>query len=334
MKNERLIALMDCLLLEGRQTAEGLARRFEVSVRTIYRDLDSLCAAGLPLVAEAGRGGGYEIERGYRIDRSFLSPEELADLRSILAAFTSATHDRNLERSLGKIASLGPREAALARRGRGSKALLARGEASPEGRGELPPPLIANLSPWGPPACEPRLLEELRRSIAERRVLSFAYADSEGRETRREVEPFSVVIGGATWYLHGWCRLRNAFRLFKISRIKELHTTSEVYDPWRRSPYPQPFAFEGASESLARVEVSVEGRLAPALEEAFPGRGRGPDAEGRWSYRFEYPHGSYLISFLLYFGPGLRVESPESLRAELAWAAGEIVRANASPAKP
>ena len=109
MKNERLLAILDCLLLEGKKTADELAKRFEVSTRTVYRDIDSLGAAGVPIAAEAGLGGGYEIEKSYRIDRSFLSPGEIADLTAILKAFAHATKDRSLERSLGKISSLGLR---------------------------------------------------------------------------------------------------------------------------------------------------------------------------------------------------------------------------------
>jgi len=330
MKNERLLALMDCLLNEGRKSAEELARRFEVSVRTIYRDMDSLCAAGIPIVAEAGSGGGFKIEESYRIDRGFLTPAELSDLNSILAAYVKATNDRGLGHSLGKLSSLGPRGTELAG-DRSGASLLARPAASAERRPPLPPPLIADLSPWGGAICDPRLIAELRRAIAERRVVAFSYVDGEGRESRRETEPYSVVIGGAVWYLHAWCRLRGAFRLFKIGRMRDLRVLPERYDPWARQPIPQPFAFEGAPEPIGRIEVSVDATLKASLEEYFPGLGEGPGEDGRWRYRFDYPLGSYLIRWLLYFGPGLRVESPASLRAALARTARGIARANDLP---
>jgi len=327
MKNERLLALTDCLLNEGRKSAEELALRFEVSVRTIYRDMDSLCAAGIPIVAEVGSGGGFKIEESYRIDRGFLTPAELSDLNSILAAYVKVTKDRGLGHSLGKLSSLGPRGIELAEE-RSGTSLLSRPDAATERRPPLPPPLIADLSPWGGATCDPRLIAELRRAIAERRVAAFTYVDGEGRESRRETEPYSVVIGGATWYLHAWCRLRGAFRLFKIGRVRDLSILPERYDPWAHQPIPQPFAFEGASEPIGRVEVSVDASLRTSLEEYFPGLGAGPDDDGRWRFRFDYPVGSYLIRWLLYFGPGLRVESPAALRSELARTAQEIARAN------
>jgi len=80
MKHERLMAILDCLLNEGKKTAAELSARFEVSERTVYRDIDSLCVAGVPVCAEAGTGGGYSIDPAYRVDRSFLTRDELRDL--------------------------------------------------------------------------------------------------------------------------------------------------------------------------------------------------------------------------------------------------------------
>lgn len=311
MKNERLISMTEILLHEGKKTAEELASRFEVSPRTVYRDIDSLCAAGVPIVAEAGTGGGYEIEEGYRIDRSFLSADEIADLRSLLEGLAEAVKDRHLERSLGKISTLGPRGSELS-----------------HDRERLPPPLIATLSPWGGMGGDPTMVCELRRAIAERRVVSFAYVDGESRETARTAEPFSIVMAGTTWYLHAWCRLRRSFRLFKIGRMRELRLECERFDPFARTPVPSPFAFADSTEIPVPVVVSIESNLRNTMEEAFPGMGTGPDDGGRWIYRFNWPLGNYLLHTLLYYGPGLRVLEPVELRESLASAARKIARAN------
>ncbi len=313
MKNERLLAMTDYLLRCGRKTAEELAERFEVSPRTIYRDIDSLCAAGVPIVSEAGTGGGYELEESYRIDRSFLSADEIADLTSLLEGLSEAVKDRHLERSLGKISALGPR----------GRELLAERPAD-----RLPPPLIVTFSPFTSSGGDPNLVREIRRAIAERRVVAFTYVDGEARETERSVEPYSLVIGGATWYLHAWCRLRRSFRLFKLIRIRNAAMVCERYDPYAHAPVPRPFAFADSPEVPVPIAVSVEAKLRPAMDEAFPDRGTGPDEDGRWTYRFTWPLGAYLVQFLLYFGPGLRVLEPAELRAGLERAAREIADAN------
>ena len=309
MKNERLMAMLDCLLNEGRKTAEELSARFEVSVRTVYRDVDSLCSAGVPLVAFPGGGGGYEIEEGYRIDRSFLSKEEIADLSSLLKGFAEATKDKSLARSLGKLSSLGPRGAEAA-------------------SGGLPPPLLASLSAWGAPGPDPRLVFELRRAIAEHRPVSFSYRDGEGRSSARAVEPFTIAMGGTSWYLHGWCRLRGGFRLFKLARVADLVLLGDRFDPRRRAPVPDPFAFGFSGEVAVPVVLDVEPCAKMALDEAVPMASVEEGGELGLTYRFDYPIGSWLARLLLSVGGGFRVREPETLRRAIAEKASEVARLN------
>jgi predicted DNA-binding transcriptional regulator YafY len=306
MKDERLMALVDSLLHHGRQTAEALAARFEVTPRTIYRDIDALCAAGVPIVAEAGIGGGYEIAADYRIDRSYLSKEEIRDLSGLLRAWPEAVKDRNLERSLSKIAALGPR-----------------------GDDGLPPPLIARLAPWNALGPAARTVGRLRSAIAGKREVEFAYRDGAGRFSRRRVEPFSVVIGGAVWYLHAWCLLRGAFRLFKLSRIDELTETGRVFDPFGRLPVPDPFAFSDSREIPVEIVLSAPVRFGSLLEELFPGVALDAIDADALHARFWYPLGPALLQQLLTCGPGIRVLSPDGLRRELAAAADTIAADNA-----
>ncbi|MFA6506508.1 MAG: YafY family protein [Treponemataceae bacterium] len=310
MKNERLLAMVDVFLHEGRKSAEELSDRFEVSVRTIYRDVDALCSAGVPLVSYAGAGGGYELEESYRIDRSFLSKEEIADLTGLLKGFSEVVKDRHLERSLGKIASLGPRST--------------RAEPS---QPALPPPFIATFAPWGTVGPDASLVDSVRRAVAERRLISFCYQDGEGRGTERTVEPFSVVISVATWYLHGWCRLRSSFRLFKLSRVRNLLVLPEVYDPYARIPIPAPFV--GGDESVVGIRLSVDPKIRAVVAESFPDAIEEPGADGpAVVFSFEYPTGPWFTRFLLYLGPGLRVLAPDSLRKEYAAAARSMLARN------
>lgn len=308
MKHERLIALADLLLSEGRATAEELSRRFEVSVRTIYRDVDALCTAGVPIIALPGAGGGYQIDPDYRVDRSFLTKDEIADVSAVLKGFAESSGDRALSTSLAKIASLGRRGAS---------------------GGGLPPPLIASPSAWGAPLPDPRDVALLRRSIADGRVVAFSYADAEGRPTEREVEPFSIALGGAAWYLHGWCRLRGAFRLFRLSRMRDLRAAPARFDPETRLPVPDPFGRDAAdAPDLAGIAVSVAPALRAAVEDALPWARAEEGSGHRTVYRFEYPLGPFLVRQLLGFGPGLRVLEPEGLRDALRDAAREMAEDN------
>lgn len=314
MKHERLIAILDCLLNDGKKTAAELARRFEVSERTIYRDIDSLCMAGVPVVAEPGSGGGFEMDPSYRVDRSFLTRDEIADLSTLLRGMPEALKDGHIERSLGKLSSLGAGAADRARRD--------------EANG-LPPPFIATLSPWGSPGPDPMTVLSLRGAIADRALVSFQYVDGEGKPSERVVEPFSVVFGGGVWYLHGFCRLRSAWRIFKLSRVRSLRRRMERFDPSARLPVPDPF--RSGNEPLVDVELEAAASLVQTLDEAFPGCRAGERPDGSAVFAFKYPEGAWLVRFLLSVGPGLVVRKPESLRAAVAKAAMEIAEANAVP---
>lgn len=338
MKHERLLALIDVFLNEGKKTAEELAARFEVSERTIYRDIDALCAAGVPLTATAGKDGGYELIEGYRIDRSFLSSDEVRDLTALLRGLVEAIKEPHLERSLGKIAALGASATLGASRSSGSSGSL--GSRCRGGNGKptaavaaeaaLPPPLIATLAPWGAPGPSSRLIEDIRRAISDRRVVFFHYIDSEGGKTERRVEPFSLVIGGATWYLHAWCRLRGAFRLFKLARVTDVRLEPERFDPYARAPVPPPFA--GGDEPSVPVTLEAEASLSVALDaalaEAFPAADIEELPGGSRRYRFRYPIGPWFVRLLLYFGPGLSVREPAELRAEYVAALRRMAEVN------
>jgi predicted DNA-binding transcriptional regulator YafY len=327
MKNDRLFAIVNHLLTRGRTGARQLAERFEVSERTIYRDMDSLSGNGVPVIAVPGAGGGFEIEEGFRIDRSFLTGEELADLKGALGGFTEALKSRPLERSLAKLEGLGPRSRATgndrARRGNAERVPAARG-ASPA------PALLVTLTPWGGRSAESRVVEQLRDAVAERSLVSLLYRDHRGVVTERVVEPFSVVLGGAVWYLHAWCRLRDAFRLFRISRVVEATTLEERFDPWLRAPVPGPFVLT-PEEDLVEVLLEVGASRLPGLTEALDDAVVTPAAGGSARVSFRCPAGEWLESYVLSLGPGVAVVEPRELRETLT--RGDRVPGASSPAK-
>jgi predicted DNA-binding transcriptional regulator YafY len=339
LKHGRLFAIVNLLLARGRTPAPELARAFEVSVRTIYRDLETLSGHGVPVVAIPGAGGGYEVAEGFRIDRSFLSGEELADLTGALEGFAEALKDVHLERSLGKLASLGSRPGA-ARRRDGGTGQEARSPAdcpaqgcstgrvfSSSVTGAPAPPLQVTLTPWGGPSPDAATVELFRVAIAARQVVSVRYQDSRGSETERSVEPFSVVLGGAVWYVHAYCRLRGAFRLFRLSRVRDVAVLGETFDPWRRAPVPKPFAGAG-NEVLVDVVVRAAASRRAALVDAFGAAAVADAPDGRVVASFRTPADEWLPRFVLSLGPGVEVLEPAALREQVREAARAVAEAN------
>ncbi len=301
--------MLDCLLNEGRKTAAELAERFEVSERTVYRDMDALCLAGVPVTAEAGLGGGYCIDPAYRVDRSFLSRDELGDLKGLLSGFSAALKDDSLARSLGKLSSLGR--------------VPGRNEAK---AGSLPPPLVAAPSPWGAPGPDPLTVLALRRAIADRRVVSFRYGDAAGRRSERQVEPFTLALLGPSWYIHGYCRKRQGWRLFKLARIDDIRLEPERYDPEPRLPAPP--LESGWDDEFVAVRLAADPAAARALAEALPDASARLLPDGMTELSFSYPSGDWLVRFLLGFGPGIRILEPGGLRERLRAKALEIADMN------
>jgi predicted DNA-binding transcriptional regulator YafY len=192
----------------------------------------------------------------------------------------------------------------------------------------LPPPLIATLSPWGAPGPDPEVVSRLRRAIAVRRTVLFRYRDGEGRETERTVEPFSLVIAGSAWYLHGWCRARGSFRLFKLARMGMPAVAEEAFDPYARAPIPDPFS--GWAARYEDVVLSADFRAASAVAESFSSAAEEPASDGSSRvFRFRSQIDPWFVRFLLYLGPGVRVIAPERLRSEYAAAARAIAEDNA-----
>jgi len=312
MKHERLIALVDYLLHKRKATAEDLAHRFEVSVRTIYRDVDSLCAAGVPIVALPGSGGGYEIAEGYKMDRSFLSPDEITDLSSLLRGLSEAVKDPHLERSLGKISAMG--KSGTHDQGGISK--------------DLPPPFIADLAPWGGKGPDRELVATLRKAIELRKPISFQYLDTDSRESTRTVEPLSIVMGGAVWYLHAWCRLRGDFRLFRVARMHGLRIEAGNFNPEVHAPIPHPFTMMEEEEAPTEIVIRTKVRLTAHLLDTFPGAETEKVEGDAIIARFWYPEGPWLARVLLSFGPGIQVLHPDSLRRTLIDHARRIIADN------
>jgi predicted DNA-binding transcriptional regulator YafY len=319
VKNERLFAIVNHLLTRGRTGARELAQRFEVSRRTIYRDLDSLSASGVPVLAVPGAGGGFELESGFRIDRSFLTGDELADLTGAIGGFAEALKSRPLERSLDKLAGLGSR--------RRSAVVEAKGRRAEPG---TPPcaPLVVRLTPWGGPSPSAHLVEALRAAVNERCLVELRYRDAQGAPSERVVEPFSMVLGGAVWYLHAFCRLRGAFRLFKLARIADVQPLDERFDPWARAPVPDPFDIEDVAP-LVDVVLEVKADALAQVREALGYAQFAAGAAGTVNASFRAPDDGWLLGQLLALGRGVRVIEPDALRARVHAAATAVARANA-----
>lgn len=204
MKVDRLIGILTILLRQEKITAPQLAQRFEVSRRTITRDIDTLCRAGIPLLTTQGRGGGISIMGGYKLDKTLLTQEELQTVFASLQGLGSVSKSAALSGLIEKLSNQRP--------------------PSP-----TDDTLIINLASHYQDSLTQKI-EGLRQAIRKRTLVEFQYYYEKG-EDFRTIEPYRIVFQWSSWYLFGFCRKRNAFRLFKLNRLWDLRELDKNFSP-------------------------------------------------------------------------------------------------------
>lgn len=301
-RTDRLVAMVT--YLQGRRVvrAEELARHFEVSERTIYRDVAALSEAGVPVVGEAGVG--YSLVKGYHLPPVMFTAEEATALavgENLVRQFTDESMATPMETALLKIRSVLPpdRQDELDR--------LAHAMAI-EGRCRLPRGL------------DRRTLLPIQQAVLARRVLHLRYCAREQGETERDVEPLGVVYYGDAWYLVAWCRLRGDYRHFKLERVLDLQVLSERFQP--RAGFSLQEHLASARAAVPRIEVRVwasDAALERVRRESFAGmRTEAPASNGGWIVSLQTYSIDWVVRWLLSFGGEVEALEPDSLRQRLA----------------
>ena len=294
MKNSRLFEILYLLMEKRALTAGDLASRLEVSERTIYRDIDALSAAGIPVFTQQGQGGGIRLMDQFVLDKTLLSgsqqDEILFALQAVLAT-GGAEGD-----TLARLSSLFRREG-----------------------GDW---LEVDFTDWGSAAVERENFTLVKSAILEHRPLSFTYYSSAGVRSRRTVEPARLVFKAGCWYLSAFCRTRQDWRIFRLVRMEGL-ALEEGNCPPRRPPE--------RLEAPARANgqgVGLQLRFAPSaawrVRDYFHPDRIVVEPDGYLSVHCMFPEDQWLLSFLLSFGSQLEVLSPACWRDLLAGEAKKL----------
>lgn len=202
MKIDRLFAITNLLINKKTITAAELAEKFEVSIRTIYRDMDILSSCGIPIYTEKGRNGGISMMERYTLSKTLLTDEEQ---KQIIMALQSV-------HVTGKIEV--------------SDALL---KLSNVFQKNVQNWIEIDFSYWEHNERDQILFSTIRDSILDTKAISFSYFNGKGEKTSRVVEPLKVIFKGQSWYLYAYCRTRKDFRFFKLSRIDDLKQLNETF---------------------------------------------------------------------------------------------------------
>jgi len=300
MKIDRLLAITVLLLNRGRLSAKELADRFEVSSKTIYRDMDTLCQAGIPIVAHQGITGGFEIMEHYMIDKYWLSAEEMSTLVTAVKGLSSALEDPQMGMLQEKI-----------------KALLRRVE---QGLGDeyRKEPVVLDFQPWGQRQGLKPAVGLLKQAIHDKRRVQMEYIDAEGSAERRTIEPASLFLKGNVWYVQAFCLEREDFRLFRLSRMQDIKMLSEAYEP---RPWPGKERLEwDSSWSNAREQETVllfEAAARQRVADMFPPEQVTVNPDGSLRVHVLYKLDEWFYGMILSFGDQVLVELPGEAAEEV-----------------
>ena len=289
MKIDRLIGILSILLQKQNTTAPELAQRFEVSRRTINRDIEDLCRAGIPIVTRQGGNGGISIMENYRIDKTLLTGAEMKDILAGLKSLDSVNGTNRYAKLMEKLCV-------------GSSNLMA-GDQS----------VLIDLSSWYKDSLAPKI-EQIRLAIDTSHVLEFDYYSPNG-EGRRAVEPYYLIFRWSSWYVFGWCRLRSDFRLFKLNRLDGLVITDTRFD--KKTVPPPVFCDSEVFPGNIFVKALFEPCCKWRLVEEFGSHSFVKQEDGRLLFCGDYTNKENLLSWLISFREKAVLIEPAWLREEI-----------------
>ena len=286
MKDNRLFRILYYILEKGKVTASELADKFEVSVRTIYRDIDSISSAGIPIYALQGKGGGIEIAEDFVLRKSLLSENEKQQIISALQGLDNIAiqHENELLTKL--------------------YALFKMKNTSW---------IEVDFNNWQNNKMYEKTFNDIKSAILSKNIVSFTYFSSNEKETSRRVKPVRLLFKGQDWYLYALCLLRNDFRYFKLSRIKNLETHTEKFDDnfedvvlKKEMPY----------ENTVHIKVKFDRKAAFRVYDELNGEIT-EDDEGNLYAEIEIPNDYNLFNYIFSFGDGAEVLEPKEIRMQI-----------------
>ena len=290
MKIDRLVSILSVLLQKEKVTTTYLAEKFEVSKRTILRDIESLNKAGIPIVTLQGHGGGVSIMENYKLDKTLLSSR---DLRSIIAGL----------KGLDSVSGSNQYRQLMEKLHVDSSAVSTSGNH-----------FIINLSGWDKNAFADTI-ELINAAIEQKRRIIFRYFSPNG-ESERVLEPYHIIFPWSNWYVWGYCVERHDFRMFKMSRIAGLQMTDKPIEPREAPEYQQQnwWGKDSQVKATVRFDKSVKWRL---IDEWGVDRLQ-YDEGGNIVISFTWSDLPSLFHFILSFGDKAEILEPVEYRKQFA----------------
>ena len=290
MKIDRIIGILSILLQKERVTAAELAEKFEVSKRTIVRDIENIGKAGIPIVTYQGQGGGISIMNSFRLDKTLLSSNDMKAILSGLQSLDSVSGTNRYRQLMEKLSA------------EHSEMLNADNH------------IIVDLSSWDKSAVSSKI-EFIKSAIENKENISFTYYAPNG-DSLRVIEPYHLIFQWSSWYVWGFCTQRQDYRMFKLTRLSDLCITGEKCCDRAVPPYTcdKLMHTKGEIEATVRFDQSVKWRV---IDEFGPEL-LSYDHDGNILMKFTWSDVPSFYRYILTFGDNAEIISPAEYRNEFA----------------
>lgn len=279
MQINRLFEIVYILLEKNTITAKELSEHFGVSVRTIYRDIDILSTANIPIYTNKGKGGGIHLLDNFVLDKSILSEEEQNQILFALQSLEKLNVN-NEKKALEKMSMLFNKS---------NKNWI-----------EI------DFSNWGTDSKPNDRFNTIKEAIINKRVIEFTYFNTGGEENKRQVEPLQILFKNKSWYIKAYCRLKKDYRIFKIARIKDIKVLSEHFE----RELPEETTKE-QNFKVIKLELEIAKEMAYRVYDEFEKESISRNKEGNFIVKVEYPENGWVYGYILSFGEHIKVLSPE-----------------------
>ncbi|MBL4931674.1 helix-turn-helix transcriptional regulator [Clostridium paridis] len=294
MRLDRLLAIIIIISQKGLVTGKELAEHFEVSLRTIYRDIDKIGEAGIPIAATGGNGGGYYIMENYNINNLFLNKKELEPLISVIDNLSVLFgHNTEFNDIILKFNTI---------------------RKSQEDEYNKLNIKMAHFS------MEKELKESLstiNKAIDNNRLIEFDYINRRMELSKRIVEPINLQFDDGNWFVIGFCRIRNDYRKFKLVRTRNIKLGDYFQEREISKDKIEQIFTEGYEKNSILVTLMFSNKIGEQLSEYFYKDKICALEDGRFIVKEYFPDDEGLKKFILGFGEVCKVIAPDKLKYEL-----------------
>lgn len=281
--NSRLFEIVYLLLEKKKVTAKELAERFEVSTRTIYRDIEVLSRANIPIYATKGKDGGIGLLEEFVLNKTVLSEEEQNQILFALQGMDKVTGQAGND-IVAKLSTIFQKEA--------------------------DDWLKIDFSNWGKEGSQKEWFAILKKAILQKKLVQFIYFNTDGQKTKRTVEPLQIWFKDKSWYLVSYCRQKEDYRIFKIARMKEVEVLNEHFE----RTLPEPSTEQKRSFPTITLQLEISKEMAYRVYDEFEPNEITPKENGDFVVTVEYPENDWVYGYLLSFGEYIKVIAPNKVK--------------------